>query len=102
MTAAVSADVVIVGGGLLGLATARALRGERDVLVLEQATVGHARGGSHGATRIFRLGYADPHYVEMAQRAAECWRAITTRRMKKRPMRWARRRWCPSARCVAW
>jgi sarcosine oxidase len=76
VTAAVSADVVIVGGGLLGLATARALRGERDVLVLEQATVGHARGGSHGATRIFRLGYADPHYVEMAQRAAECWRAL--------------------------
>ena len=76
MTATVSADVVIVGGGLLGLATARALRGERDVLVLEQATVGHARGGSHGATRIFRLGYADAHYVEMAQRAAECWRAL--------------------------
>jgi sarcosine oxidase len=74
--AATKADVVIVGGGLLGLATARALRGERDVVVLEQATVGHARGGSHGPTRIFRLGYADAHYVEMAQRAAECWRAL--------------------------
>ena len=48
------ADVVIVGGGLLGLATARALRGERDVVVLEQETVGHRRGGSHGPTRIFR------------------------------------------------
>lgn len=76
MTATVSTEVVIVGGGLLGLATARALRGEREVLVLEQATVGHARGGSHGATRIFRLGYADAQYVEMAQRAAECWHAL--------------------------
>ena len=72
------ADVVIVGGGLLGLATARALRGRRDVLVLEQETIGHARGGSHGATRIFRLGYADARYVAMAQRAAERWRALET------------------------
>ena len=42
------ADVVIVGGGLLGLSTAWALRGRREVLVLERDTVGHARGGSHG------------------------------------------------------
>jgi sarcosine oxidase len=70
------ADVVIVGGGLLGLSTARALRGRRDVLVLERDTVGHPRGGSHGPTRIFRLGYTDPHYVTMAQRAAELWRVL--------------------------
>jgi len=67
---------VIVGGGLLGLSTAYALRGRRDVLVLEQETVGHARGGSHGPTRIFRLGYPDRRYVEMAQRAAQRWRAL--------------------------
>jgi sarcosine oxidase len=70
------ADVVIVGGGLLGLATAYALRGRREVLVLERDSVGHGRGGSHGPTRIFRLGYADPRYVEMAQRAAERWRVL--------------------------
>ncbi len=70
------ADVVIVGAGLLGLSTAWSLRGRRDVLVLERATVGHARGGSHGPTRIFRLGYIDPAYVSMAQRAAERWRAL--------------------------
>ena len=72
------ADVVIVGGGLLGLATSYALRGERTVTVLERETVGHARGGSHGATRIFRLGYADARYVEMAQRALDAWRALET------------------------
>ena len=70
------ADVVIVGGGLLGLSTAWALRGRRDVLVLERETVGNARGGSHGPTRIFRLGYADPRYVAMAQRAGERWRVL--------------------------
>ncbi len=70
------ADVVIVGGGLLGLSTAWALRGRRNVLVLEQEAVGHGRGGSHGATRIFRLGYVDPQYVVMAQQAAERWRVL--------------------------
>jgi sarcosine oxidase len=70
------ADVVIVGGGLLGLATAYALRGERAVTVLERETVGHARGGSHGATRIFRLGYAVVHYVEMALQAVDAWRVL--------------------------
>ena len=69
---------MIVGGGLLGLATAWALRGRRDVLVLERDTIGHGRGGSHGANRIFRLGYADPHYVELAQRALGSWSRLET------------------------
>jgi sarcosine oxidase len=72
----VRADVVIVGGGLLGLATAYALRGKRDVVVLERETVGNARAGSHGPTRIFRLGYPDPSFVAMAMRAAVSWRAL--------------------------
>jgi sarcosine oxidase len=70
------ADVVIVGGGLLGLSTAWALRGLRDVVVLEQATVGNDRAGSHGPTRIFRMGYVEPEFVAMAQRAAERWRVL--------------------------
>ena len=59
---------IVVGAGLLGLATARALarRGWR-VLVLEAAGApGHERAGSKGDARIFRLGYPEPHYVEMA------------------------------------
>lgn len=72
----VRADVVVVGGGLLGLSTAWALRDHRDVLVLERDTVGNGRSGSHGPTRIFRLGYADPHYVAMARQARERWRAL--------------------------
>ncbi len=70
------ADVVIVGGGLLGLATAYALRDQRDVVVLERDTVGNGRAGSHGPTRIFRLGYPDPSFVTMAMRALECWHAL--------------------------
>jgi len=67
-------DVAVVGAGLLGSATARALaaRGVPAVL-LEQFGPGHARGSSHGATRIFRLSYPDPGYVRMAVSALEAW-----------------------------
>jgi sarcosine oxidase len=70
------ADVVIVGAGLLGLSTAYALRGRREVLVLERDTVGHVRAGSHGPTLVFRLGYADERYVRMAQQARTRWDAL--------------------------
>jgi sarcosine oxidase len=46
--------------------------------VLERDTAGHARAGSHGPTRVFRLGYADDRYVRMAQQARKCWNAIET------------------------
>ena len=70
------ADVVIVGAGLLGLATAYALRNRREALVIERETVGHARGGSHGPSRIFRLGYPDPIYVRLARLAQAGWREL--------------------------
>src|SRR4051794_31053112 len=70
-------EFVVVGAGLLGLATARALRRRgRDVVVLEQASVGHRRGGSHGPTRIFRLGYPVRLYVTMAMLALDLWREL--------------------------
>lgn len=70
------ADVVVVGGGLLGLATAYALRGRREVVVIERETVGNRHAGSHGRSRVFRLGYPDPFYVQMAQHSREVWRAL--------------------------
>ena len=67
-------EVAVVGAGLLGLATARALAARgRDVAVVEQATVGHPGGGSHGSCRIFRLGYPDPGYVTMAASSRRLW-----------------------------
>jgi len=71
------AEFVVIGAGLLGLSAARALRRRgHDVLVLERETVGHARGGSKGASRIFRLGYADPRYVRMAMDARPLWHEL--------------------------
>jgi sarcosine oxidase len=70
----VRSEFVVVGAGLLGLSAAWALRGlGREVTVVEQARVGHVRGGSHGACRIFRLGYEDPAYVMLARQARGLW-----------------------------
>jgi sarcosine oxidase len=69
--------VVVVGAGLLGLATAHSLaRRGHEVIVLETGEVGHERAGSKGSARIFRYGYDDPLYVRMAQRAAPLWQQL--------------------------
>jgi sarcosine oxidase len=66
---------IVVGAGLLGLAAAWALsRRHWSVTVLEAAdAVGHDRSGSKGDARIFRLGYPEPVYVEMAVRSRALW-----------------------------
>jgi sarcosine oxidase len=66
---------IVIGAGLLGLSSAWALaRRGWDVLVLEAAAApGHERSGSKGDARIFRLGYPEPHYVEMALLARARW-----------------------------
>ena len=67
-------EVAVIGAGLIGSATARALAAQGVPAVLfEQFGLGHARGSSHGATRIFRYSYPDPCYVEMAMLAGEVW-----------------------------
>jgi len=71
-------EVAVVGAGLLGSAAARALAAcGVPTLLFEQFALGHARGSSHGATRIFRYSYPDPCYVEMAVRAGEAWARLT-------------------------
>ncbi|MGC5172982.1 FAD-dependent oxidoreductase [Microbacterium sp. DT81.1] len=68
---------VVVGGGVMGLATAWALtrRGERP-LVLEQFARGHTHGASHGATRNFNNAYADEHYLDLLALARDGWDAL--------------------------
>jgi sarcosine oxidase len=70
-------EFAVVGAGLLGLSTARALRKRgRDVVLYERSTVGNERSGSKGSSRIFRLGYTDPRYVTMAIEAQAHWRDL--------------------------
>ena len=71
------AEVAVVGAGVNGLAAAWALqRAGREVVVYEQFELGHARGSSHGRTRIFRLAYPEARWVRLAQEALEGWREL--------------------------
>ena len=71
------ADVAVVGAGVNGLAAAWALRRAGvDTVVYEQFELGHARGSSHGRSRIFRLAYPETDWVRLAQAALEGWREL--------------------------
>lgn len=71
------ADIVVVGAGIAGVATARALAGYAgSVVLLEQFELGHARGSSHGTSRIFRLNYPDERFVRLATAADAAWREL--------------------------
>jgi sarcosine oxidase len=71
------ADVVVIGAGAMGSATAWQLaRRGRDVVLLEQFDQGHVRGSSHGGARIFRYAYPEADYVNLAIHAEREWRAL--------------------------
>ena len=70
-------DLLVVGGGAMGSATAWwAARAGRSVTLLERHPGHHAHGSSHGRSRIFRLAYAEPHYVALAREAYGLWRLL--------------------------
>lgn len=68
-------DVIVLGLGGMGSSAAFELaRRGRRVLGLEQYTLGHDRGSSHGQTRIIRKAYFEhPSYVPLVRRAYERW-----------------------------
>ncbi|MFN2629330.1 MAG: FAD-dependent oxidoreductase [Gaiellaceae bacterium] len=69
--------VVIVGAGIVGAAAAWALvRDGHEVRILEQFELEHARGSSHGRSRIFRLAYPQRAWVELAREALAGWRGL--------------------------
>lgn len=70
-------NVTVVGAGVMGLAAAAALaRRGHSVDVHEQFDLDHARGSSHGRSRIFRLAYPDPAWVSLAQESFAGWREL--------------------------
>ena len=71
-------DAIVVGLGGAGASSAAflAATGAR-VLGFEQFGPTHARGSSHGRTRIYRTAYFEgPAYVPLVQRAQELWRRL--------------------------
>ncbi len=71
-------DVIVIGVGGMGSATVYQLaRSGCRVLGLEQFTVPHAFGSSHGSTRIIRLAYSEgPQYVPLLRAAYRYWREL--------------------------
>jgi sarcosine oxidase len=70
-------DVIVIGAGAMGSAAAWSLaRRGRQVTLIEQYEQGHLRGSSHGGTRIFRLAYPNPLYINMAKAALPLWREL--------------------------
>ncbi len=71
-------DTVVLGLGGLGSAALYrlALRIGGEVLGLEQFELGHGRGSSQDHSRIIRLSYHTPAYVELAKHAYTAWREV--------------------------
>ncbi len=70
-------EVLVVGGGVIGAATTYALaRRGRRVLLLEQFTIGHARGSSHGLSRSISSIHPRIHHVRLITAARRAWRRL--------------------------
>jgi sarcosine oxidase len=71
-------DYIVLGLGGLGSAAAYWLSREAgsDLLGLEQFELGHVRGESQDHSRIIRLSYHTPAYVELARQAYAAWDAL--------------------------
>jgi sarcosine oxidase len=68
------ADLVVVGGGVMGLFTAyhASERFER-IVVLERGRIGDPTTASYGRTRSFRCDYLDATYARLAHEAVRLW-----------------------------
>lgn len=73
-TQSVRRPTVIIGTGVIGTSVAYALASRgTQVLLLEQFTVGHDRGSSHGESRVIRYSYSDPLYAGLMGDAYQTW-----------------------------
>eukprot|EP00747_Dinoflagellata_sp_TGD_P029134 gnl/TRDRNA2_/TRDRNA2_133711_c0_seq1.p1 gnl/TRDRNA2_/TRDRNA2_133711_c0~~gnl/TRDRNA2_/TRDRNA2_133711_c0_seq1.p1 ORF type:complete len:439 (+),score=54.18 gnl/TRDRNA2_/TRDRNA2_133711_c0_seq1:42-1358(+) len=85
MAASRPLDVVVVGAGVIGSATAHALASsragvashcKRSVVLLEQHRFGHKQGSSHGHSRIIRPVYSQQYYAALMPEAYRRWAAL--------------------------
>jgi sarcosine oxidase len=76
-----AADTIVIGAGVFGACTARALqRAGQRVLLLDAWGPAHARASSGGESRLTRGSYgADEVYTRMAWESLAEWRALSAR-----------------------
>jgi sarcosine oxidase len=76
---AVRRDVMVVGLGVVGLATSAELaRRGRGVIGLDRYRIGHPLASSTGASRTIRVAYRQVHYARLALRALDRWTALAS------------------------
>lgn len=70
-------DLVIIGGGIMGLMTAYyASKLSKNVAVVEKSTIGNSQAASFGYTRSIRNDYLDPYYSRLAIESRKLWKDL--------------------------
>ncbi len=70
-------DLVIIGGGIMGLCTAYAASHfTNNITILEKSNIGNKTTASFGYTRSIRNDYLDPLYARLAYEARRLWQAL--------------------------
>ena len=72
-------ELIIIGGGVVGLSTALAAAksGVKSILCIDQHGVANPFGASGDGLRLFRLSYFEhPAYVPLLRRAIESWQQL--------------------------
>ncbi|RMG38735.1 MAG: N-methyl-L-tryptophan oxidase [Methanobacteriota archaeon] len=70
-------DVVVVGAGAMGLSAAYwCQKSGLKTLLLDQYQMFHSKGSSHGESRIIRLSYSEPFYIDMMREAYRLWEKL--------------------------
>jgi sarcosine oxidase len=73
-------DLLVVGGGVMGLFTAAcAAEAGAHVTLLERGRIGDPATASFGRTRSYRSDYLDAEYVRLAREAIRLWEAFEAR-----------------------
>lgn len=72
-----NAEVIVVGGGIVGLWTAYTLASRNvKTMLFEQFPYPHTRGSSHGQTRITRTAQSEERYSAMMPEANRKWKEL--------------------------
>lgn len=81
-----AADLIVVGGGVMGLAAAyyASCQGA-TVILLEQNGFDSRLNSSYGESRMYRLMYSDPYLAELAPHGLDLWRELEAEWMGSEP-----------------